>query len=968
MSKLEFLRRSLPLSLRLPNPPPVWVGRQSEVDALVQALERGPLVMVWGPSGIGKTALVQRTLHTRFPDRVPRTLVLRLAPEATLEQTLSSLVSALVGIHQLTMDLKPLVSNRESLVATALDLAELEVEGDAQSAVAGGFWIVLDDVQHLPLADLEALLAALAQHATRSRWIAIGRQRLELDVALGQSLAVTGFDEPDLERMASAWFPGVDHDPELLARAGGSPWRLLRLLSGSALEAGDDPLADVAENARPLLRLLSMIELPLGAAVVQRLHAPVDIDALVHQGLLERGPAGVRIHDSQRSLMRAGLSGSDASRLETKAAELLAGESEPFGWLEALRLFLHGNDIPSAQKLLERHLSALIEQGYEAHLWRLLEGLSDPNLAAARIEIAVELADPKSVPKLALPAAPSHQDRLRWAKLLRIAGRFDEALETVDSLVEDANTQGDAQVAFFANILRANLALDRHQAQSARELLESLAPTTPLESVERDILLAVALGQCGEHGDSVALAKRIEPRLADLEDRSGDLRRGLGWVLYSAGAIRRARDVVRPLLAEKRAARLHGLGPARLLFLALGASLDCGELTETSVFLGRLRKMSGSAFQRAFTHFLEVQQLLAQGYLEEAREVCGSVEGPAKEYQRFDLLAAVCAARCRIALGMGEPPSAELAPSGSSSSEHDDLHRLHYYALRGAWALEDTPPALSEPAHPEVAATAAYVSAFRDLTRGDPHAAVEAARRARALARNTDYRLIEHAALVTQVESELISDLDQATLSRSVGELESLARAMDLELGVQLGELMRCGGALGNVDPLGLERLAQSPFPSVRRRALALLGDEVQLSPYEELVVAAHRRRCGIHVEIANCSRSKDRSANLIPAGMDPRSAELWFAGKVTNLRSRQLLWRLLELLADSDEPLSKEELIVRAWELDAYHPLRHDARLHTAVSAIRKAIGSQHTIVQSTAEGYRIAENVLLRRLVPTR
>ena len=98
---------------------------------------------------------------------------------------------------------------------------------------------------------------------------------------------------------------------------------------------------------------------------------------------------------------------------------------------------------------------------------------------------------------------------------------------------------------------------------------------------------------------------------------------------------------------------------------------------------------------------------------------------------------------------------------------------------------------------------------------------------------------------------------------------------------------------------------------------------------------------------------------------MDPRGSELWIAGRTTNLKSRPLLWRLLELLADSPGPVSKEDLIVRAWELDAYHPLRHDARLHTAVSAIRKTVGADQAVIQSTSEGYRMADNLLLRRLV---
>ena len=36
------------------------------------------------------------------------------------------------------------------------------------------------------------------------------------------------------------------------------------------------------------------------------------------------------------------------------------------------------------------------------------------------------------------------------------------------------------------------------------------------------------------------------------------------------------------------------------------------------------------------------------------------------------------------------------------------------------------------------------------------------------------------------------------------------------------------------------------------------------------------------------------------------------------------------------------------------------------AVSAIRKTVGADQAVIQSTSEGYRMADNLLLRRLVP--
>src|SRR5690242_6945620 len=53
----------LPLRNRLANAPPLFVGRRREVAWLKRELRDNPVVVVSGPGGIGKTALVLHTLH-----------------------------------------------------------------------------------------------------------------------------------------------------------------------------------------------------------------------------------------------------------------------------------------------------------------------------------------------------------------------------------------------------------------------------------------------------------------------------------------------------------------------------------------------------------------------------------------------------------------------------------------------------------------------------------------------------------------------------------------------------------------------------------------------------------------------------------------------------------------------------------------------------------------------------------------
>ena len=71
-------RAPLPLAYRLPNPPPVYVGRRKESTELGALVKRAPVTMVCGIGGLGKTSLVLATLRRRYPAQVERTVMLDL--------------------------------------------------------------------------------------------------------------------------------------------------------------------------------------------------------------------------------------------------------------------------------------------------------------------------------------------------------------------------------------------------------------------------------------------------------------------------------------------------------------------------------------------------------------------------------------------------------------------------------------------------------------------------------------------------------------------------------------------------------------------------------------------------------------------------------------------------------------------------------------------------------------------------
>ena len=69
----------IPLSLRLENPPPVFVGRMDERASLASALDRGPVTVLWGFSGMGKSALLAQVLEGRADDARDRCVVVNAA-------------------------------------------------------------------------------------------------------------------------------------------------------------------------------------------------------------------------------------------------------------------------------------------------------------------------------------------------------------------------------------------------------------------------------------------------------------------------------------------------------------------------------------------------------------------------------------------------------------------------------------------------------------------------------------------------------------------------------------------------------------------------------------------------------------------------------------------------------------------------------------------------------------------------
>ena len=85
-----------PLTWRAPNPPEPMVGRDDDVARLAALIRKSPVVVLWGFSGVGKSALVQATLHGPLSSSWARTMWIHADdgdPVATLRSRLQRLAA-----------------------------------------------------------------------------------------------------------------------------------------------------------------------------------------------------------------------------------------------------------------------------------------------------------------------------------------------------------------------------------------------------------------------------------------------------------------------------------------------------------------------------------------------------------------------------------------------------------------------------------------------------------------------------------------------------------------------------------------------------------------------------------------------------------------------------------------------------------------------------------------------------------
>ncbi len=945
------VRAGLGLNFRLPNSPPLFMGRESETEALVAALHRCPVAVLSGPAGVGKTALALHGIR-----RVPgftseRALLIRLRPGPTFEAVWLQLIRALAGAHGVERaDWSGCLQDEESVAATVIDLAD-----------SSGLWIVLDELQHMDPGAAASLLGLIARYARQSRWVVTSCAPPQVAELQPQMIPLGGLSDDVMARLAAALVPNLpaaERQQAALA-AGGSPYRLLQLFAATEDGAAQERLlGGLPEAVLEFVRTMAAV----GKAVpLPSLPSSEFLPVLVQRGLILHGPGGYMLHDTVRRFLRHAAGGG----LPTQVDNFVDSASwEADAALDGARQHLGTGKTAEVVTMLDTWGERLLSSGSAAQLWALLEPHPDRRLAGWRLRCAVALAQPDLLAQLDPPVHSGPEEQLLWARGLLIQGQVEAAID---------------------------LASDLHAARHGERM-----------TVEAGLLVVECMSSCRRYREAAALLDTLEPTGADL------LALHESWSIYCMAATDQVQDLGRRLHALQGAmndvsAQVRGevgLNLAKTLSLlgrtreAYAMTLECAAYTPLTakhlsvqfaltMELGLLeeaaqllRKLESFRSEGSPRHHVEaVHRALYQLCVGDLRACDETISYWKPELARLGdhgRLRALSKIETRTRLLRAEAPPSPCTNSAPMDeglpSRWNELFSLHWRVRAGELlpAGFDGQP-VSSPRHHHLLADIIRVDAL--LVQGNARAALQLCVRVLVEIEELGWGMMSAELRHTHCDILLVlgrwSELELATRSLH-------RRASEMPSPRLLGEaqFFTAFAAPRPVDWGLLEVLAThiDTAPIAARRARVLLGGEGALDAIDRLVLAALREHRGIVPSTTLSSWAPHKSP-------EPRTREepgwsladdecrVWLpSGTSFSLAERPQLWCLLVALHERGGTATKEQLVQALWNEAEYHPLHHDNRLQVAVRKLRKLIEddpSRPSRLVTTADGYILVGRV---------
>ncbi len=954
---------SLPLRYRLPNPPPLFVGRAEETERLRALIDRAPVSVVRGLGGLGKTALVLHTLHQAFPREAPRTMFIGLRPTeppGVVQIEIMRAVAAASGLDR--VDWSGLLDDPDALLATLLDRTEARAD-----------WVILDDLHHAEARSTRDVLAALARYARHTRWIVTTHADPQVPELVDQTLVLGGMTPADLHQLATRC--ALEHTPLELRQAadaaGGSPWRLRQILAGGDPRRGaDDILHAAPPDAVPLLEALAVLDLPLAPhalGAVVPLPPPEVLEALERRGIIERSSGGLRLHDAARPLFH------DRAALRTRknhAASALAEVDDPLAALESLRLLLGLGRRDEAVALLEARCEIVLAAGLAPRLSRLLEPLEGPHFARFRLRCAVELGDPVALDAAIQPDAPTLDDRFLWALSRFVRGNIAETAPIAAEVRRAASSiPAAASLAFAAGVLEASCLGEQGRVDEALAVVESLAPKTPDAAALREVHRARWLMHVGRIGDTVdSLDRLLVLQLAPDAPTAREVRDELVVTFCFIGSIRRLEQALATLSLAAPTGPAALFGSRRGLLTEAMLAIHAGRLPDARGILDAVLPLTGqTSYLRSFVHALDVECRLVAGELSGLEALVQTVHTEALRTGHVlnQCFAVVTAYRLAVLRGNTRPTLEALAPNMTPfwAAVHAVFARQHA-VLQG---LPRAPvPRLAEQILAGRLVSALCLSAEGAIA-GDFEAARAHAVAAHAAAREHGYIPGELDALRALCDALLLAGDDDA-LARTAEQLRERAsatgsRRFSIEVDWFVATLHRA------LHPAAFEPFCalSDVAPVAARRSRALRGEPTDLDLVDRAVLEVLRRR--LSSQAIRCVADRAPEATDVAGwGLDTGTRKVWLPrGRTVDLATRPMLYRILLAIAERGGHATKEEIILFVWSQRDYHPIRDDKRLHVAVRKLRLLVEddpSRARRLVTTAEGYAFSESEPFRLL----
>jgi hypothetical protein len=951
---------SIPLRLRLKNPPGAFLGRTAESEWLRAAVERASVALVYGLGGLGKTALVLATLRRSFPERIDRTVMVALSPsDREPERAVARAVAEASGAS-----LEDFGNEPEALLAQVLDLAD-----------RSGFWFVIEDAHHGDPERVRAFLGAAATYARAARWIVTSRADAGAPELAGQTLALGAMARGELQELARACAPSLDevHVDGAVGAAGGSPWRLMQVLRDpSPAAAGDlDVLQGLPATSARFLLDLALVETPFSIellATFTGVPPAAELRRLEARGLLEPGLAAVRLHDVARGLLRSSAGEARAREI----ADALAGARDPAAVLESARLSVEAGRVDRAAACVGDCIETLVRSGYAARVFRLFEGASGAETRAIKLRCAMVLGGAAPLAwATALPEPEPLIERLWWAECLHLATKSEAAFEAARAVSAEAEARGDKAVAIAAHLLEARALLVAGLAPRALATLDRADPVTRDDRMRVHALRVRALASAGRIREGLELADRLGGDLEGLASATlRDVELGRLGVFLTSGRARKASEVVERMRARRDAGTevwvsLNALIPELLIAIEGGQLALARELAPR---VGRL--VGGVPGLRLYYRWCELRLCFVEG---ELADLGARIEQATAEALGLGLFRMVHWFRHLELLHtcLTRTPVGPAATSDRPVSESTRLHDAGYERLRAArageaWACAEV-DVDSLPDIVDLRIVELVANATGALVSNRPERAEQAARRAMELGAEhgfllwaADARLLLCDALVLRGRGPKLAE-ELASLEQQAAGFGSRRYRAEAEVArAAFGAPVPDAGALEVLA--GLVEIA----PSAARRARAILDPRRRddLDAVDRLVVGAATAGEG-GVALVTPGAAGDFRPGC---GLDHTNRTMWLPdGRRVDFSRNELWWSFLSALERHGGAASKEELAREVWGVAKYHRLRDDKRMHVAVRRMRTSIEdlpSEPRRLVTTADGYGFGSVEPVRRL----